>query len=984
MSEPEAIVNAGRNLERLKADVTREVAGTFQASTSPTLSKDQVQRGVQLLFRLLAHSLGDPDLDAVGEEILAALDRWFRAGDLVKLADRYEPFCKFLLRVIEPAKFARLQAETGDRLSAAKVLKALGLVSNKALSLFESCTWEQFPPADVVGQPDFLEHVARTYLFRNVEDHRARALNRLEKAQVAHSFCVFVVWAVIKFEQVIEGALMTAGFFPYLERVRDNFARIGARFVGLVAESRSADEYRFLDPLSALPDLPSDGEATDVSMLPKETAVTVIEAEAGAGKTTTLRFLAWQEACRLLDRKSKDGRLPVYLDLGLLCHRGQSIEGAVGRCLGFPTHAMPPIPWNSMLLLVDGINEVASQRQISFGKELGDLIARFAELRVVLAGRPNSFRGGFVARVVLLRRFSAKQVGEMFSRTLGDGAKASQLLTAVLESPFLSSWTRTPLHAAMIADIAERQGITTLSNHAATVRRFIRSLFRRELRQSLGKTVFMKKERLLSRLAFETKSARQWAFAKNNAISILGSVKSQIGIPTLDVPCFIMEVVENALLEEVDHEALRFAHELYSDYFAAVELEAREGVKKGLGVDFALAHFAELQWQECIRLFAGLASTASLLIERGAESNPWLAWLLLRDGRIENQSLREKVADAAYCMLSGGLDNPTKAALAGACVYVLADVQRAVLLREAITKQRQAIKPTGLWGLNPGQQKTVRERQRTLLLPLGYGLFSILHQGLTEQRSKQEGRFCDASRVAIGALQEIKAAGILMAILTSWPAKIFDPTSLVPGAILDAILALGVDQVFEDEIEAHNGKLVEWLSLASEAGLKKAWPAYGRVLGWANPIYCTGTDYEPDKALYWLRKAHDGNDINGSVELALLLIKEPVLGGGSGEGERLLRDLATGHAAARYQLGKLLMDGDGLVRNEAEGFELLLSLAEAGHSLAQRHLLERFLSPGLSENSWLSETGDLRLSQLPSWALVFRDRLDLHRLRTWR
>jgi hypothetical protein len=869
MSKTDLALKGGRSLERLRDDVLREVRAAFRGSTDPQLPDDQVQAGVEALFHLLAHRTGDTDLDAVGEEVFAALDRWFRDGELVKLADRYEPFCKFLLRVIEPAKFAQLQAETGDRLSGAKVLKELDLVSNKSLSVFESSTWEQFQATGLAGQPKFLEHVARTYVFRNIEDHRARVLNRREKAQVAESFCVFVVWAVIKFKREVEAALMTARFSCYLELVRNRYADIGARFVELTAESRSAEEYRILDPRLPFPDAPSDGDTTDASMLPEAGRVTVVEAEPGAGKTTTLKFLAWQLAGKLLARKSKDCSLPVYVELKLLCHRNQTIEGAVEQQLVLRNWAPPPIPWDSLILLVDGLNEVPTQSQTQFKTELRDLTERFAKLRVVVAGRPNSFRGEFPARIVVLRRFSDEQLGKWFRCTLADRAKAAKLLPVVLQSPFLSSWTRTPLHAALVANIAQRGDWAILKSHAAVVRRCVRDFFKREEEQSsatVSRTVLETKELLLARLAFEMKCAGEGVFSQSRARSVLATAKAQVGRTGLETPKFIEEILDNHLLQMAENDALEFAHELYSDYFAAVELEAREQLKQELGASFALAHFAEFDWQECIRLFAGLASTSTVLIERGSDSNPWLAWLLLKDARLESPNLRQKVADAAYCMLSGGLDNPTEAALAGACVYVLADLERAALLGEAITKQRQVLKPTSSGSLTPEQKKkAAQQKHQMALVPLGYGLVSVFRRGLAEQRSKQEGSFCAASRAAIRALKQIKAARALMAILASWTGTTFDSASLIPGAILDAILELGVDEVFDNEIEAHNRILVEWLLRASEAGFKKAWPVYGRVLRLASPVYITGTDYEPEKALYWLRKAHDEKDRNGSL-----------------------------------------------------------------------------------------------------------------------
>ena len=151
MSEPALHGENVPSLDALAASVLHEVATPFRASTSTCVNEQTAKAGVEQLFRLLAHRVGDPELDSVGAEILAGLRRWFSGGELVKLADRYEPFSKFLLRLIAPSKYAQLQAEAGNRLSAAKVLKALGLVNNKAMSAFESCSWEQFPPPDVQG-----------------------------------------------------------------------------------------------------------------------------------------------------------------------------------------------------------------------------------------------------------------------------------------------------------------------------------------------------------------------------------------------------------------------------------------------------------------------------------------------------------------------------------------------------------------------------------------------------------------------------------------------------------------------------------------------------------------------------------------------------------------------------------------------------------------------------------------------------------------
>jgi hypothetical protein len=970
MSAGDALWAKGVDLEDLKARVFREVSRAFRASVSPRIPQEEVKNAVELLFALLSHRVGDLDLDAVGEEIVAGLIRWFGAGELVKLADRYEPFCKFVLRVVNPCEYARLQAETGNRLSAAKVLKALGLVSNRAMREFESCTWEQFPPASVVGQPDFLEQIARTYVFRNVEAHRARVLDGVETAQIAQSFCVFLVWTVIKFNGEIRCALTTAKFSDYLRKIRGRFEDIGTRYVELTTESRSAEEYRVLDPKMAMSEVPSLGDVLEASKLPAAARVTVIEAAPGAGKTSTLEFLAWQQAKCVLDGTSDDGRIPVYVALDQASHHKETISEAVGRSLKLNDGANSQNPWDSILLLVDGLNEVAPDLQKKFKNELRNLLYEHTELRVVVAGRSNSFHGEFEAQLVILRRLTEEQLGQMFSHALNDERKGQELLDVVRLSPFLSAWALTPLHGEMLARIAQHRGVSELRNHSEVIQYCIRQLYgweKTHASANFGQTGQETKEQLLARLAFETKTASETVFNVARVRDLIANARIKIGASGLDVPQFVEEVLDNHLLRRADRNALEFAHELYHDYFAAVELEARQQLKRGLGTDFAFAHFAEPHWQECIRLFAELTSTSAELIERGAGKNPWLACLLMRDGHLDEAELREKVADAAYCAVSANLDEPSKAAIAGTSIWVLADLERANLLEQAFTEQRRILEPPDFENLSDEERKSEEKKIQAAIVPIGYGLLSVLRVGMAEQAANRDGRFCAASRAAIRALKHMKAARTLGAILAAWSWKTFDATALIPGEVLTALIDLGVDEVLDNENEFSNRQLAEWLARASEAGFRKAWPAYGRILRLASRDGVSGIDYEPEKALRWLRKSCEGGDAKGCLELSFLLIEEPRSANEDGEGESVLRRLAREDVSeARFELGRMLLKGEDLPKNEAEGFELLLALAEKNHPGACRQMVNLYCQWTLSP-----QPGILTV---PAWASYLEER----------
>ena len=174
----------------------------------------------------------------------------------------------------------------------------------------------------------------------------------------------------------------------------------------------------------------------DASKLAEGHRVTVVEAEPGAGKTTTLQFIAWQQADGQLGDKPGHYQVPVYVELKLLLHRSQTIEAAVQQALHPAIGEAGPIPWDSLLLLVDGVNGVTTHLQTSFKAEVRDLLSRFSKLRVIIAGRPNPFRGEFEARIVVLQRLTDKQLANLFRRVLGDAAWRERCSPLFDKAPF--------------------------------------------------------------------------------------------------------------------------------------------------------------------------------------------------------------------------------------------------------------------------------------------------------------------------------------------------------------------------------------------------------------------------------------------------------------------------------------------------------------------------------------------------------------------
>lgn len=956
----------------------REVLPVFRASNSPKLSDAEVRSAVGLLFELLELKLDDPSLDGVGQQTYDCLIKYLIGGEYAKLAALFEPFGKFLLKLIRPTQYDSMTAEERRRFLLPGVLETFGLASKKEIAAWNACPWLEFPPADLPGLRDFKEQVGWTYKRRNAEEHLGLEQDRIREATVFRSVCVCFVWLVAKFAREIRPALLRVRFGEYLRRMRDDERRaaLSAKAVELTVRPRSAEEYRVANPLLPVENLPVAEEEIGVFKLPEANRVTVIEGEAGAGKTTALEVIAWREADRLLDGPERAGtehtaRLPVLVRLKA-CHT--DIAARVQADLGLGHCSPPEVPWDSLLLLVDGLNEVSAEVRSRFQAELQRLLELHPGLRLVITGRLNSVRGEYPAAIVQLQPLSGERLGDLISKVAPDAERARIINSAIFRSPGLRALARTPFYAATLASLAATEDLARLTSRAAVVQACVQRFLRREEAQAsanVHRTKLAKKELLLAHLAFETKAAGTNALPESRARKIIEDSKERLA-PGLDVLDFIEELVDNHMLERLPDDAVAFAHDIYQDYFAASKLNEDESLMERAGVRQVLDRFANPGWEDCIRLFAELAGRSQVLIEEGAELNPALAWLLIEDAGIEDVHLREVVADSAYCALTSDLADPRKAAVAKACLPVLAALERVDLLVDGIKKQRRVLEPEGLSKLPDDERNRAEREIQTAILPLGYGLITVLQLGVIEQKAGKPGKFFEAGRHSIVALKEIGAARVLVAILGTWSGKSFSPASLVPGLLLDSLIDLGVDAVLDHQEESHNQVLDRWLERASEANHTRAWPAYGRVLRLvACDTYMTGITCDLRKALHWLQKAHDAGDQTGSRELALLLIEEPGLAETVGEGEQRLRRLAEKDIESRYELGVRLLKGCDLPQAQPEGLENLLSAAEAGHARARFELSQWFSEWCFRE---LKTNGTLPLA-LPVWAKPLAGRL---------
>jgi hypothetical protein len=441
----------------------------------------------------------------------------------------------------------------------------------------------------------------------------------------------------------------------------------------------------------------------------------------GSGKSVALKVAA-REAW-LLTTRAAGPRVPVLLTFGN--YRAHKFELLPAVCASLRARGFAPVALDKgdpieafakqaladgrLLLLLDALDELELDDRRRAADRLVEELGRYDRTAAIFSCRTAAWHGQFSElrhETIAMAGFTPAAI-RRFVRgwSFAPPKSSDELLHAITEQPHIAELVQSPLVLTIIAFLYS-QPKYHLPENRATFYEYCSHALLEEWDQHRNPERANRFERhhkkhVLARLAHvHLASATPDAdFDEHDALSTIAEVMAAKGLKSSENNELLQEICEKSgLLTRLPPSGLRFPHQTFLEFFAALEIRTSEGQDEQL-----LARYVEdpQRWREVLLLYIGLGSKpqqVSAVIERVEQlALPGAAELelaALADARAVEPELAARILDRAGERLRSELQMPGDLASLRASIVLLGHVasnarmahseRAAELLRESL------------------------------------------------------------------------------------------------------------------------------------------------------------------------------------------------------------------------------------------------------------------------------------------------------------
>lgn len=409
------------------------------------------------------------------------------------------------------------------------------------------------------------KHLHDAYELRNKESHYCQKLNEVKLISLLQSVLVVYLFAIDKNYLIIKQwlAKQDNGLQTYLDTVKKDFHTWNSRFVPINGREQIQEVAIYAietDWEKKENRQMREGEVEYLRniLIGENQNQMIIVGEAGIGKTTTMKYLAYRDAIA--------GRLPVYIELKLITAPEQLEKKNRDKIKGISDKEESLLSSTNTCIFIDGLNEVMPSVRNAVYRELISLIKRFPDVFFLISTRPQEYDGqlGHIP-VFSLQKMDIFKIQEFMQKNTNQSEVRSIITEAIHSNP---EWLRilgTPLILFMLIQVVTLDGSLPDDENKIIIR-FIRGLYDREKGKDFGfdKEYF---HAIVCRIAFECIDKIGNTNSGFSFMTVRSFLSKEIDIRDHDLRAVLQKSVELNLMVQ-DGNLYSFSHQSYQDALA--------------------------------------------------------------------------------------------------------------------------------------------------------------------------------------------------------------------------------------------------------------------------------------------------------------------------------------------------------------------------------------------------------------------------------
>ena len=335
-------------------------------------------------------------------------------------------------------------------------------------------------PEVTLSKKNFIYHLSVSYKMRNIDSHYCKELGAFEFPQLLISVLVVYLYTIDKHYSPITKWFSDNNVYlkSYINGIKSDFRKWNQRFVPIKGKEQFheialyAIEYKPQKNSSEEQLREGEIEQLRKDLISSKQNQMIILGEAGIGKTTTMMYLAYNDA--------ESGKLPIYVELKLLTS-GDTLENVMKRKVNRISDSFDNIMQSTnTCVFLDGLNEILPSIRSNIYREIIGLINRYPNSFFMISSRPQNYDGelGDIPSFIL-QKMDNIQIEEFLKKNTDSKETREIIINAINTN---EDWLRilgTPLILFMLIRVVSIEKELPDDKNKIIIR-FIKSLYNRE------------------------------------------------------------------------------------------------------------------------------------------------------------------------------------------------------------------------------------------------------------------------------------------------------------------------------------------------------------------------------------------------------------------------------------------------------------------------------------------------------------------------